>query len=313
MRILVTGAGGFVGSHLVGNLAGAGHEVVAASRQAFELPAAAATLVFDLVDPAAVRSAVAEVAPEAVVHLAAQASVRRSWEDPAETYASNVTGAGNLLEALRRRPATRALLVGSAQVYGDARPGARLTEDDPLQPRSPYAVSKAAQELVGGMYHREVGIPVVLARAFNHTGPGQTEEYAVGSFASQVAAIEAGERPPRLEVGRLDSVRDFLDVRDVAEAYRLLLLNGEPGGVYNVCSGTGVRIGDLLDGLLSAAGLRSQVQIVETAPPRAGDPGALVGDNARIRAAVAWEPAIPIARSLADTLDWYRRRRAAPV
>lgn len=317
VRILVTGAGGFVGWYLTETLLAAGHRVVAASRQPFDSPAGdtgpEAALVFDLADPDPIRGVVAEWAPDAVVHLAAQASVQRSWLDPVDTYTSNIVGAGNLFEALRARPDTRVLLVGSAQVYGDAVPGHRLTETDPLRPRSPYAVSKIAQELVGDLYHRELGMPVVKARSFNHTGPGQSDEYAVGSFASQVAAIEAGGQPPRLEVGRLDTVRDFLDVRDVCQAYRALIERGVPGEAYNVCSGRGVRIGDLLQVLLDAAGLASEVEVVETAPPRPGDPGALVGDPTKIRATVGWEPRIPIEQSLADALDWYRERRVRPV
>jgi GDP-4-dehydro-6-deoxy-D-mannose reductase len=313
MRILVTGAGGFVGWHLTENLALASHEVVAASRQPFDTPGTNAAFVFDIADPEAVRKAVAEVLPDAVVHLAAQASVRRSWDDPVDTYTSNVIGASNLFEALRSQPGTRVVLVGSAQVYGDAAQGRPLTERDPLRQRSPYGVSKVAQELVGDLYHRELGMPVVIARSFNHTGPGQSEEYAIGSFASQVARIEAGEQPPRLEVGRLESVRDFLDVRDVCEAYRLLLERGEPGEAYNVSSGRGLQIGDLLRVLLDEAGLASSVEVVETAPPREGDPGALIGDNSKIRRSVGWEPRVPIERSLADALDWYRHRRAPSV
>lgn len=313
VRILVTGAGGFVGSHLTENLALAGHEVVAASRQPIDARGAEAAIVFDVADPESVRNAVAEFLPDAVIHLAAQASVRRSWHDPVSTYTSNVIGASNLLEALRSRPGTRVVLVGSAQVYGDAVPGRPLVESDPLRPRSPYGVSKVAQELVGELYHRELGMPVVMARAFNHTGPGQSEEYAIGSFASQVAGIEAGEQPPRLEVGRLDSVRDFLDVRDVCEAYRLLMEGGEPGEAYNVSSGKGVRVGDLLRLLIDEAELVSSVEVVETAPARAGDASALIGDNAKIRRAVGWEPRIPIERSLGDALDWYRRRRARSI
>lgn len=309
VRILVTGAAGFVGWHLSENLALAGHVVFAASRQPFEAHGGNVPLSFDVGDPEAVRKAIAEVEPDAVVHLAAQASVRRSWDDPVDTYTSNVIGASNLFESLRSQPGTRVVLVGSAQVYGDAPAGHVLVEGDPLRPRSPYGVSKVAQELVGELYHRELGMPVVMARAFNHTGPGQSEEYAIGAFAAQVARIEAGEQTPRLEVGRLDSVRDFLDVRDVCEAYRLLLERGEPGEAYNVSSGRGVQIGHLLRVLLEEAGLTSSVEVVETAPPREGDPGALVGDNTKIRRAVGWEPRIPIERSVADALDWYRRRR----
>lgn len=309
VRIMVTGAGGFVGRHLLADLAGAGHEVIAASHRPFEAPAASGVEIFDMRDPPAVAGVLERHRPEAVLHLAAQASVRRSWQAPAETYETNVIGASNLLEALKREPTTRVLLVGSAQEYGAARVDRPLREDDPLHPASPYAVSKVAQELVGLLYHRELGIPALAARPFNHTGPGQSEEYVVGAFCSQIAQIERRERSPVMRVGRLDSRRDFLDVRDVVRAYRLLIESGEPGEAYNVASGEAHRIGDLLKLLLDAAGLAGEVEIVEDAAPRGGDPDLLAGDGSKIGAAVGWAPRITIEQSLLDTLDWYREAR----
>jgi GDP-4-dehydro-6-deoxy-D-mannose reductase len=308
MRILVTGAGGFVGAHLLPALSKAGHEVVAASHRPWEPPVPVEIEVFDVRDGPRVREVMDAWRPDAVIHLAAQASVRRSWEATDETFAVNVTGTSHLLESLADRPETRVLLVGSAQQYGLAAAGRPLVETDPLQPRSPYGVSKVAQELVGALYRRHFGLPVIVARPFNHTGPGQSTEYAIGAFSSQVAEIERGDREPRLRVGWLESRRDYLDVRDVANAYRLLVEAGEPGEVYNVASGKAERIGDLLDILIDAAGLKDAVEIVADSSPRPGDPEVLVGDSTKLRKGLGWEPEIPLATSLVDTLDSYRAR-----
>jgi GDP-4-dehydro-6-deoxy-D-mannose reductase len=311
MRILVTGAGGFVGHHLLGNLLAAGHEVSAASNSPWPAPAGVTADIFDIRDAGVVKEVVGLRQPEAVVHLAAQASPRRSWAASDETYAVNVSGTTHLLEALVPRPETRVLLVGSAQEYGFGRQDRPIRETDPLQPRSPYGVSKVAQELVGALYRQQYGMPVLVARPFNHTGPGQTTEYAVGAFSSQVAEIERGARPPLMTVGWLEARRDYLDVRDVANAYRLLIEQGLPGEVYNVASGRGERIGDLLDILLDAAGLRGTVEVVADSASRPGDPDILVGDATKLREGLGWVPAIPIATSLVDTLDSYRTAGAA--
>lgn len=308
MRVLVTGAGGFVGEHLVRNLLEAGHEVVAAARRPFEPPSGVALEVFDIRQAVHVKRAVESGHPDAVIHLAAQASVQESWKDPGATYRVNLLGTSNLLEALRDRTDTRVLLVGSAQVYGRPALDRPLLESDPLRPASPYALSKVAQELLGRLYFSEFGRPIVAARPFNHTGPGQKPDYVVGAFCSRILEMErGGERT--MHVGRLDNIRDFLDVRDVVNAYRLLVESGAAGEAYNVASGEGVRIGDLLKILLDASGLGSSVEVIEDAAPRAGDPPMLIGDNSKIRAAVGWEPRIPIEQSLLETLDWYRSRK----
>ena len=314
MRILVTGAGGFVGGHLLSVLHRAGHEVIGTSLRPWTPPVPVETVVLDIGDAAQVRQLLETCRPEGVIHLAAQASVRRSWEASDETFAVNVGGASHVFEGLEALPETRVLLVGSAQEYGGGGPdggrGRPLLETDPLQPNSPYGVSKVAQELVGALYRRHFGMQVVTARPFNHTGPGQSPEYAVGAFCQQVAEIERGERAPQLKVGWLGSRRDYLDVRDVANAYRLLIEAGEAGEVYNVASGEGQRIGDLLDILLDAAGLTGAVEVVAEPSPRPGDPEVLVGDASKLREGLGWKPEIPLVTSLVDTLDSYRARCA---
>jgi GDP-4-dehydro-6-deoxy-D-mannose reductase len=305
VRVLVTGAGGFVGSYLVPYLVSAGHEVVGSSLEPppagrFPVP----WEVFDLTDAEAVAGCVARIRPEGIVHLAAQASVGGSWADPQGTYRANIEGTGNLLEAVKSlRP--RVLLVGSAQQYRPSPDGGALSETDPQLAGSPYALTKIAQEQMGLMYLQHDGIPAVLTRSFNHTGPGQSSAYAVGSFASQIARLErvgGGD----MHVGSLDSRRDFCDVRDVVKAYARLLEAGEPGEVYNVCSGQSVRMGDVLGRLLEVAGLAGKVQVHEQTLDASAAPNHLVGDPSKIRAAVGWSPEIPLDRSLIETLDWYR-------
>lgn len=305
MRILVTGAAGFVGTHLIPNLVTAGHEVIAASHAPWDCPLANDTAVFDLRDRPRVIEAVHVHRPDAVIHLAAQASPRRSWEDADETFAVNVGGVSHLLEGLADRPDTRVLLVGSAQEYGNGTEHP-LRESDLLEPQSPYGVSKVAQEMVGALYRRRYGMPVIAARPFNHTGPGQSTEYAIASFCAQVAAIERGEQEPRMTVGWLDARRDYLDVRDVVDAYRVLVESGQSGEVYNVASGEAQRIGDLLDILLQACGLADKIEVTAAEAGRPGDAAVLVGDASKLRGGLGWAPRIPMATSVVDTLNFYR-------
>jgi len=303
VRVLVTGAEGFVGKWVVKELVRAGHEVIKGeltssnSNEDFE--------VFDVRDLESTRSVVDRARPDAVSHLAGQASPAKSWTHPFETFQINASGTASLMEALRHKPSTRVLVVGSSHEYGLSSSDAPVREDCPLDPKSPYGVSKAAAEMIARAYQTGFGVHTVCSRSFNHTGPGQSPEYAVGSFCSQLVSIERGLQPPKMRVGSLEPVRDFLDVRDVASAYRLLIEEGAAGEVYNVCSGEGTSIGDLLKALLDLAELKSPVEIVESPDGPADGPAVLVGDNSKIKN-LGWKAAIPIDRSLADTLDWFR-------
>lgn len=319
MRILVTGASGFVGGHLV-ELLRAGQP----GAQLFGLvkprgaaraaePAGLRLLEADLDDSGAVAEAVSAALPDRVVHLAGQSSVQHSWNDPGATLRTNVLGLVHLLDAVRAHGlVTRVLVVGSADEYGLVEAHELpLREDQPLRPRSPYAVSKAAQSLLARQYGSSTGgLSVVCTRTFPHTGPRRGEGFAESSFARQLAEIEAGRRAPVLHVGNLDAVRDFSDVRDVVRAYAALLERGAPGEVYNVCSGRGIRLGDLLQRLVELSGLRVEVR-VDPDRLRPLDIPALVGDPRKLQQATGWAPSLPLERTLGDLLRYWRERMSS--
>jgi len=318
VRVLVTGAGGFVGGHLVEFLRAEHpdweiHGVVL-PRAGISWSGAAGLNVLeaDLDDPPAAAGVLDAVRPDRIVHLAGQSSVHLSWLDPGGTLRTNVLGIVHVLDAARDRGLRPAVLVvGSAEEYGMVDPSEiPIRETTPLRPSSPYAVSKVAQGALALLYGPAGGMRVVLTRTFHHTGPGRGEAFAESSFARQLAEVERGLRPPVLQVGNLEAVRDFADVRDVVRAYWALLEHGEAGGVYNVCSGRGRPIRELLDLLLSASGARVEVRI-DPARLRPADVPVLVGDCARLRAATGWAPAIPLERTLRELLDDWRERIAA--
>jgi GDP-4-dehydro-6-deoxy-D-mannose reductase len=294
--ILVTGAAGFAGSHLVDRLAHGGRAVVAWRRRDV-----------DLLDPAAVREAVARLRPEVVYHCAGAAHVGRAWSQTETTLAINVRGTHHLLEALRlARVAARVVLPSSAMVYRSA--DEPLTEDHPLVPESPYGVSKLAQELLGCRAMAD-GVEIVIARAFNHFGPRQDPSFVASSFARQIAEIEAGTREATLTVGNLDARRDLTDVRDTVRAYVMLAERGRPGRPYNVCSGRAVAVRELLDRLLA----RARVPIAVRVDPeryRPNDVPLLVGDPRRIAGEVGWHPEISLDQTLDDLLEYWRSHGA---
>ncbi len=316
MRLLVTGAGGFVGGHLIELVRRESPKAkvfgVVQPHGSSRVSARGVRLLeADIVDARAAGGVVEEARPDAIVHLAGQSSVHQSWLDPGGTLRTNVLGIVHVLDAARRlglRPAV--LVVGSAEEYGPvAESELPIREEAPLQPASPYAVSKAAQAALALLYGPKGGMRVVLTRTFHHTGPGRGEAFAESSFARQIAEIECGLRPPVIEVGNLDAVRDFTDVRDVVRAYLLLVEKGEAGQAYNVCSGRGRSIREILDLLLAGSTARVEVR-VDQERLRPSDVPAQVGDPARVRAATGWEPKIPLEQTLADLLADWRARRA---
>jgi GDP-4-dehydro-6-deoxy-D-mannose reductase len=288
--VFVSGGGGFAGEHLLRLLDGA----VAPSRD--EL---------DLLDAPAVRAAVRETRPAAVFHLAALASVSRSWEAPSETLTANLRMTVNLLEAVRAEaPAAAVVVASSGEVYG---PPERLpvAEDARLRPQNPYAVSKAACDLLAGQYADAFDMRIVRVRAFNHAGPGQGDEYVVGTLTRQVAEAEAaGAAEVVLRTGNPDSARDFTDVRDVVRAYREAA--DLPAGVYNVCSGRATSVRALVE-LVTRAGTVPVRHEVDPERVRAHDVPELRGSAERLRAACGWRPEIPLERTVADALEAWRR------
>ena len=318
MTVLITGIAGFVGGHLVDFLRAEHPDAAVAGlvRPGDEAPEGlregVRLLEADLEDAAAVEAAVAAARPASIVHLAAQSSVHESWMNPAATLRTNVIGLLNIFEAVRRRRLSpRVLVVGSAEEYGAMDPDAPpITEDAPLRPLSPYAVSKVAQGYLALQYALSRDLAVVRTRTFPHTGPWRVAAFTESSFARQIAEVEAGRRRPVLEVGNLEAVRDFTDVRDVVRAYWALLERGNSGEVYNVCSGRGRSIGDILRALLEISGVHVDLQ-VDRERLRPSDLPALVGDPTRLREATGWEPRIPLERTFRDLLDHWRERVGA--
>lgn len=305
-RVLVTGAAGFAGSHLVEHLAGR-CELVGWGRSAApppELAPPAAWTRVDLLDRERVRQEIRRLRPDAVYHCAGAPHVAQSWRDTAEPLAQNVLATHYLLDAIRRAEILcRVLITGSATVYAPS--ASQLREDDPIAPDSPYALSKLCQEQLGARVCTEDGLHVVLTRAFNHTGPRQSAAFAAPGFARQIALIERGAIGPVIKVGNLDAHRDFTDVRDVVRAYAVLMERGAAGIVYNVASGIARQIRTVLEALAERS--RATVQIsVDPERFRPHDRPVLVGDASRLRAATGWEPAIPFDRTLDDLLEYWR-------
>jgi GDP-4-dehydro-6-deoxy-D-mannose reductase len=318
LKVLVTGIAGFVGRHLVDLLRTEhpGVEVFGLVKPhgtpANDLPGRIALIEADLEDAAGVDSALDLVHPDRIIHLAGQSSPHASWTDPAGTIRVNVLGLLHILEAVRKRSlAPRVLVIGSAEEYGvvDAR-DLPVPEDAPLRPASPYAVSKIAQGYLALQYTLSFQMGIVRTRTFNHTGPGRGEAFAESSFARQIAEIEAGRRRPVLAVGNLEAVRDFSDVRDVVRAYWTLLDRGDAGEVYNVCSGKGIRIRDLLQKLIEISGIDVEVRL-DPERLRPSDIPNLVGDPRKIRETTGWEPGIPLEKTLRDLLQHWREHMAS--
>jgi GDP-4-dehydro-6-deoxy-D-mannose reductase len=307
MRVLVTGSAGFVGRHLTAALRQRGHDV-------FETDHVATgdALAVDVTDPLAVNGAFELARPDAVAHLAAQAFVPASIEDPVTTFRINAGGTQNVLDAARR-PATsgarpRVLVVSSAEVYGaqpaDAYP---LRETTAPRPANPYAASKVAAEALAVSYARSFNIDAVVTRAFNHIGTGQDERFAVPAFALQLARIVAGAEPV-VRVGNLEAARDILDVRDVCDAYvRILEGAGQAGEIYNVCSGTATPMREILRRLIEIARVPVEVR-EDTERMRPVDVPVSVGDAAKLRDAAGWAPRISLAAALRAVYDEARSR-----
>jgi GDP-4-dehydro-6-deoxy-D-mannose reductase len=313
LRSLITGAGGFAGSHLADYLLAqpdADTEVWGGDRIGQPRPyhpPGLKLLGVDLRDPAATRQLIEHVRPNRVYHLAAQAFVGASWANPWETLETNLRSQVNVLEAIRDMcPDARVLVLGSNEEYGHvAAEDLPVPETHPLRPASPYGVSKVGQDLLGLQYHLSHGLHIVRVRPFNHIGPRQDRKFVAPAFAAQIAAIEAGRQPPVMRVGHLGARRDFTDVRDMVRAYTLALEQGEPGEVYNIGSGRSRGIQELLDALLSFSSAAILVE-VDPARLRPSDVPNVVCDATKFRTRTGWAPRLPFEQSLKDLLDYER-------
>jgi GDP-4-dehydro-6-deoxy-D-mannose reductase len=300
MRAVVTGGHGFVGQHLTAHLRALGDAVAILDRNGADA--------VDIVDADSVERWIATVQPDVVYHLAARSHVGASWNDEEAVQQVNVGGTANVLAASSAAGVARIVVVGSAEQYGRIDDSALpVRETTPLRPVSPYARSKVAAEELALAAQRNGALDVICVRAFNHTGPGQSANFLVPGLASRIAAAERTQADD-IVVGNLDSVRDYTDVRDVVRAYRLLAERGEPGQVYNVCSGNGVTVADIAGDLLARA--RRPLRLaVDPELVRPIDVPVLVGDATCLREATGWTRQIPLERTLADVLD---AARAAP-
>ncbi|MCS6773133.1 MAG: GDP-mannose 4,6-dehydratase [Anaerolineae bacterium] len=317
MRVLITGMSGFAGRHLAELLLRETHWLlIGVSRDASGDRSHPREFWWrlDLRDADGVRRLLRYERPDIIVHLAAQAHVPTAWKAPWETYETNLKSTLNLFEGIvANKLSPRVLVVSSNEVYGKPEHDSDLPfhESRAPQPTNPYAVSKAAQELIALQYHRSHGIDVVIARPFNHIGPGQGAQFVAADFARQIAEIECGLREPVMMLGNMAAQRDFTDVRDVVRAYLALIRFADGGQAYNVCSGQPRSIQSLLDALLKLTPISIE-QRTDPAKFRVADTPISYGSAERIRQATGWQPRIPFEQTLADVLDdWRQRVRAA--
>jgi GDP-4-dehydro-6-deoxy-D-mannose reductase len=317
MRALITGITGFAGSHLADYLLTLKDVHVfgitrwrSRTENIEHLQGRINLLECDLRDAFSIRDVMRKTRPDRVYHLAAQSYVPMSWVAPSETLTTNLIGEVNVFEALRQEAMleTRIQLACSSEEYGLVLPDeVPIKETNPLRPLSPYGVSKVAQDFLGYQYHMSYGMFIVRTRGFNHTGPRRGEVFVTSNFAKQIAEIEKGKKEPVIYVGNLDAVRDFTDVRDTVRGYYLGLEKGESGEVYNVCTGRGYRVREMLDILLSLSKVRITTKQDEKRM-RPSDVELLVGDRTKFEKQTGWKPAIPFEKTMEDLLHYWRER-----
>lgn len=310
-KVLVTGATGFVGTHLLHYLLSQNDFSIVGTHRSdhTNAPEGIQLQKINLLEQEEVDNLIASHKPEYVYHLAGLASAAESFKSPASAITNNIIAELNILEALKKNELTdtKVLIISTAEVYGFIEPAdLPVDEQTSLRPVNPYAVSKIAQDYLGLQYHLSYNMNIVRVRPFNHIGPGQKDNFVLSSFAKQIAEIEKQKKDPVLHVGNIEAKRDFTDVRDMIKAYQLALEKGQSGEVYNIGSGTSRSISDILDILLSL----SEVKIEVTPDPkrfRPMDVPEFVCDYKKFHELTGWQPEIPIERTLQDTLDYWRK------
>lgn len=314
MRVLITGAGGFVGKHLIEAIsAQTDYEIFATALDEKEasnidLPEDHITLI-DITDKNKVQALFEKVKPEQIYHLAAQSSVGLSWKIPAVTLRVNIEGTLNILEAMRCQDLSgnKILLIGSAEQYGKVTAAdLPIGEEQSVIAGNPYAISKIAQEQLAAIYKDAYGLNVCIVRAFNHIGTGQRPDFVISDWAHQIVEIERGEKEPKLFVGNIKVRRDFTDVRDIVRAYMLIMEKGESGQIYNVGSGKSISLEELLSTMISLSKRQDIAVEVDPAKVRAADIEDLVSDNRKLIETTGWKKTIPLEQTLTDILDSLR-------
>ncbi len=307
MRALITGITGFAGGHLSKILLDQNDQVFGVDRREGKVEHAVTLIVADLGNPQVVTDLLAEVKPDAIYHLAAQAFVPTAWADPWETMENNIRPELNILQAMVKQKSTaRLLVVASNEVYGQVKNNQlSVDEEVPLRPNNPYGVSKVAQDVLGLQYYLSHGLNVLRARAFNHIGPGQSPFFVTANFAKQIAQIEANLAQPIMHVGNLEAQRDFTDVYDVMRAYSLLVRYGQPGEAYNVGTGRPHSVQHILDLLLSYSKCTITIQ-PDPERLRPSDVPIIYADNRKLKATTGWEPTFSLEESLHRVLEYWR-------
>lgn len=316
-KILITGGTGFAGKHLIQAL----KALKTTPKSHLDIygtcfpdrPAPSDNNLFflDIRSEEDVKSIIRRLKPDWVFHLAAVSNVGYSWKNRTETLEINIIGTHNLLEAARLfSPRARILFVSSSDVYKfDKNKKQAVSEKAPLEIKSPYAYSKLAAEMLCKFYVEVEGLDLVVARPFPHTGPGQSEQFVCSDWAKQIAEIEAGKKPPVIEVGNLEVVTDYCDVRDVVKAYILLLKKGKKGQVYNISTGRPISLKDILNILIKEARIKGTIKIKKDPTKlRTLDLAVRLGKNNKIKNELGWKPEIPIEQSLRDLLDYWRHQ-----
>jgi len=313
-KALITGITGFAGSHLAELMLSENVEVHGVQRwrsKSDNIEHIKEKIIFheaDLLDAHSLYTVIEKVRPNFIFHLAAQSYVQSSWSSPANTLEVNVTGSVNLFEAVRKSGFDIPIQIAcSSEEYGkvlhDELP---IKETNPLRPLSPYAVSKLAMDYLGYQYYESYGMSIIRTRGFNHTGPRRGDVFAESTFAKQIAEIEKGLKEPVVNVGNLNAIRDYTDVRDMVRAYYLAVLKCQPGEVYNIATGTGKKIKDVLDLLLSFSKVKIKV-LTDKTRMRPSDVEVLIGDATKFKKKTGWKPAIPFEKTMRDLLDYWRK------